>query len=274
METIDVSVLLSIYHKEQVDYFIKAMESILVQTKQPEEIFLVADGPLTEVLDEAISEYKEKLNDRLTIFRLDENKGLGIALAEGVIRCRNPYIARMDTDDIMDPQRLEIQYHTFLNNTDLAIVGSNIIEFESEITNVLGERHVPEKNEEIRNFSKRRNPFNHMTVMFKKEAILKVGNYKTLNGFEDYYLWVRLLKAGFKANNIQKNLVYARAGKEMYYRRGGRKYLISGIKARKVIYQEGLGKLSDFLFVTIAHTMVSIMPNKMRGYFYQKKLRN
>ena len=100
----------------------------------------------------------------------------------------------MDTDDIMVEDRLEVQYKLFKENSSLAIVGGNIIEFEGNVTNILGRRIVPESNEEIRRFSKRRNPFNHMTVMYKKEDIIQVGNYKPLKGFEDYYLWIRLLK--------------------------------------------------------------------------------
>ncbi|MEI5994935.1 glycosyltransferase [Candidatus Enterococcus mansonii] len=274
MKMIDVSVLMSIYKKEKVSYFIETMDSIMNQTVQPKEILLIEDGPLTADLIEAIQNYKQLLGDQFVTKSLKENVGLGRALAEGVNLCKYQLIARMDTDDIMSPNRLESQFKEFRENPELTIVGSNIAEFSGDTNHILGNRIVPEKNGEIRVFSKRRNPFNHMTVMFRKDAVIQVGNYQPLQGFEDYYLWVRLLKNGYQAKNIQEKLVFARTGLDMYARRGGLAYLIPGLKARKVIYKEGLGTITDLLVVSGIHIMICLMPNKIRGKFYEKKLRN
>ncbi|GGC99192.1 glycosyltransferase [Enterococcus wangshanyuanii] len=273
MQTIPVSVLMSVYMKEKPEYFTQTMESTLAQSVQPDEILLVEDGPLTEELYEKIQYYRDRLEDRLTVISLKENQGLGTALAIGVKNCRNELIARMDTDDIMADDRLEKQYHAFLENSDLAIIGSNIIEFEGTIDNVLATKKMPLTNEEIRQFSKKRNPFNHMTVMYKKEAVIAVGNYLPLQGFEDYYLWVRLLKAGYEGRNLPEFLVYARAGTEMYNRRGGLNYLMPGLKARKKIYQEGLGSFTDFFSVSVIHVGICLMPTQLRGKFYKRMLR-
>ena len=86
----------------------------------------------------------------------------------------------MDTDDIMIPTRIEKQIAEFTSDLDLTIVGSNIDEFYDSPESIVGRRVVPETNEEICNFSKKRNPFNHMTVMFKKSAVLDVGNYQPM----------------------------------------------------------------------------------------------
>ncbi|MBO0473559.1 glycosyltransferase [Enterococcus ureasiticus] len=273
MQKIAVSVLMSIYVKEKPEYFIQAMESTINQTAQPEEILLVEDGPLTDELYEIIQQYQEKLGDQLTVISLDKNQGLGTALAIGVEKCRNSLIARMDTDDIMAENRLEVQYQEFLKNEALTILGSNIIEFEGTPDNVLAKKHMPESNEAIRAYSKRRNPFNHMTIMFKRDAVLEVGNYQPLPGFEDYYLWVRLLKSEYQGRNLPEYLVFARTGLDMYNRRGGLKYLIPGIDARKRIYRDGLGNLNDFLTVSMVHTVICIMPNKLRGRIYKRMLR-
>ena len=264
---------MSIYKKENPEYFVATMDSILEQTLQPEEILLVKDGPLTEELDGLIDEYNQQLGEQFTIYSLKENQGLGIALAKGVEQCRNNLIARMDTDDIMAANRLEVQYELFKSQPQLAIVGSDIIEFEGTLDYVLGTRVVPKTNEEIRIFSKRRNPFNHMTVMFKKEAIISSGNYQPLNGFEDYYLWVRVLKNGYQALNISEKLVYARTGADMYSRRGGWRYFKNGLSGRKIIYKAGLGSFNDFFISSTAHVIVSLFPNNIRGKFYERFLR-
>src|SRR5699024_11388495 len=65
-----------------------------------------------------------------TIVSLRDNVGLGLALNEGLKKCRNELVARMDADDISHKKRCEIQVETFLNNRDLSIVGSIIDEFE------------------------------------------------------------------------------------------------------------------------------------------------
>lgn len=274
MKNEKISVLMSIYKNENPQYFKEAMASIFKQTVQPEEILLVEDGPLTDELNIMISEMKAKVGKQLTLLPLEKNIGLGKALALGVEACRNNLIARMDCDDIMVSNRLEVQYEEMEQDPSLAIIGSNITEFYDTIDNVLGYKKMPATNQEIREFSKKRNPFNHMTVMFRKEFVMNVGNYLPLKGFEDYYLWVRLLKNGYTAKNIQKDLVYARTGLEMYARRGGLSYLVPGLKARKKIYHEGLGSFKDYLFVSTVHVCVSLLPNKLRGKFYEKKLRN
>lgn len=273
MKSADISLLMSVYIKEKPEYFRQSLESVRSQTVQVKEIVLILDGPITSELQDVIIDFKKKNLNSLKVVPLENNVGLGKALAVGVEVCKYNLIARMDTDDIMIPTRIEKQYLEFINHPDLTIVGSNIDEFYDSPESIVGKRMVPESNTEIRNFSKKRNPFNHMTVMFKKRAVLDVGNYQPMMGFEDYYLWVRLLKAGYKGKNIQESLVYARTGENMYARRGGKKYFLDGLKGRKAIYRAGLGSFSDYLISCSAHIVVSLLPNKIRGRLYESKLR-
>ena len=67
----------------------------------PDEIVLVEDGRLTDELYKVIDEYAGRMgNINFVRLRLDENRGLGIALSYGIKHCRNRLVARMDTDDI------------------------------------------------------------------------------------------------------------------------------------------------------------------------------
>lgn len=273
MENKNISMLLSLYDKEKPEYLKEALTSIMKQTIMPNEIVLVYDGPINEELQKIVALFQQQAPDLFKIVKLEKNKGLGIALAIGLEHTQNKLVARMDTDDIMEEYRLEKQLQVFKDHPEVSIVGSNIEEFVEETNNIIGKRIVPETHDAICSFSKKRNPFNHMTVMFDKEAVLAVGNYRPLLGFEDYYLWVRLLKAGYQGYNIQETLVHARAGADMYARRGGRKYLIPGIKGRYHIWREGLGSLKDFLVVTCGHVIVSLVPNNLRGKIYQTRLR-
>lgn len=268
-----ISVLMSIFHKEKPEYLKQAIDSTLNQTLAPNQIVVVIDGPIPQKLWSVLKSYQKENLDLFKLVPLEKNQGLGVALAIGVENCMFDLIARMDTDDIMEPNRLKMQVDTFEKNPNLTILGSNIKEFIDGPDKVIGKRIVPASNEAIREFSKRRNPFNHMTVMFKRAAVLAVGNYQSMPGFEDYYLWVRLLKAGYQGMNLEDYLVYARAGADMYSRRGGWNYFIKGIKGRRQIYKAGLGSGLDFIVSTGAHAVISLMPNKIRGIFYEKKLR-
>ncbi|MGJ0706240.1 glycosyltransferase [Enterococcus avium] len=274
MNSVDVSILMSVYIKEKPEYLRTSLKSAINQTVRVKEIVLVLDGPITDQLQSVIEECQKECSDLIKLIPLKENVGLGKALAIGVEKCKYDLVARMDTDDIMIPTRIEKQIAEFTSDLDLTIVGSTIDEFYDSPESIVGRRVVPEMNEEICNFSKKRNPFNHMTVMFKKSAVLDVGNYQPMMGFEDYYLWVRLLKAGYKGKNIQESLVFARTGEDMYARRGGKKYFFNGLKGRKAIYQAGLGSMSDYLISCSAHVVVSLLPNSLRGKLYEKKLRN
>lgn len=268
-----VTVLMSVYYKEKPDYLIACLDSMLNQTYLPDEIVLVKDGPLTDELDSVIEEYVGKAPQVFRLVPLSENVGLGKALAIGVEASSHQLIARMDTDDIAILERLEKQRNYFIENPATSIVGSNIIEFEGTIENIIANRNVPSTHEEILAFAKRRNPFNHMTVMYRKEAVLEAGNYQPLNGYEDYYLWVRMLKQGAVAHNFNEVLVYARGGEDMYERRGGWKYYLDGREAQKKIFEVGLGSKKDYAIRMASQTLVNLVPNKVRGFLYKQFLR-
>ncbi|ALV21563.1 glycosyltransferase [Carnobacterium antarcticum] len=267
------SVLMSVYKKEQPVYLKECLDSLVNQTIQPNELVLIEDGPLTNDLYTVLDEFENQHPGLLNRNPLEENVGLGKALAIGVEYCRYSLIARMDTDDIAVNTRFEKQLREFVKNPKLGIVGSDINEFETDISNIVAKRIVPHSYEDILKTAKRRNPFNHMTVLYRKEEVLRAGNYMVLNGFEDYYLWVRMLKNDTLAKNVPEVLVHARAGRDMFMRRGGYKYLKDSKLARKKIHEVGLNSYMDYFLSTAGQIIVSIMPNQLRAYIYTKLLR-
>ncbi|MGN9160317.1 glycosyltransferase family 2 protein [Clostridium sulfidigenes] len=267
------SVLMSVYVKENPEFLRLSLDSMVNQTLKPDEIVLIKDGPLTQELEEVLNEYINKYNDLFNIIEFETNKGLGEALRVGVISCKNELIARMDTDDIAKLDRCEKQVNEFIENSMLDIVGCQIIEFESEISNELSRRILPTSHEEIYKFAKKRCPFNHMTVMYKKNSVINAGNYQPLPLFEDYYLWTRMLISGCKAKNINECLVYARTGKEMINRRGGVGYMKKILTGKKKIFKSGFISFKEFIYSAGLHSIVCLMPPKLRGVTYSKLLR-
>lgn len=270
---IKYSVLMSIYYKEKAEYLEECLNSLINQTIPANEWIIVKDGPLTEELESVLNKFDNQYPNLIKYVILKENKGLGLALRAGVIACSNELIARMDTDDICVPTRMKEQLYEFEKDSKLDICGSDIKEFEGNIENVISLRNVPTNNEAIRKYQKRRSAFNHMTVMYKKSAVLSAGNYEHLPLMEDDMLWIRMLLINCKAQNIDKYLVYARTGEDMIKRRGGFSYLKKYINARKKIYKTGYISFWDYCLTLAIQSIVALVPSKLRIVIFKKGLR-
>ena len=175
----DFSVLMSVYVKETKENFEECMDSLLAQTIMPTEIVVVKDGPISQVLETLLREYQHDYPNMIRVVGYEENRGLGYALAYGVKACKYELIARMDTDDIARNDRFEKQLAEFEADEDLMICGSHIVEFIKDKAVVKDRRCVPLEDQEIRRKGKLRDPFNHVTVMFRKSMVLQAGNYES-----------------------------------------------------------------------------------------------
>lgn len=266
------SVLMSVYEKEQAEYFKQSIESMLSQSVPTDDFVIVCDGPLSRELEEVLAKVTKEHPKLFQIVRLKKNQGLGVALQKGIGYCKNELIARMDSDDISVPDRCKKQLAVFEKHK-ADIVGGNIEEFIEDVKSPGAKRRVPETDEEIKAFAKRRNPFNHPTVMFRKSSVETAGSYQDCKYFEDYYLWARMLKLNMTGYNIQETLVYMRTSAGMYERRGSFSYAVLGIKARYKIHRIGFSGRMDFLISGGGQLVMSLVPVKLRTYFYGKFLR-
>lgn len=266
------SVLMSVYHKEKPEYLKEAIGSILNQSVKTNDFVIVCDGPLNEGLDEVIADYVRTFPGLFNIYRLSKNMGLAKALNNGILQCKNELIARMDSDDISSPDRIEKQIMA-IREKNADIVGSNIIEFTGDISNTTNIRNVPENNEDIIRFAKKRSPFNHPSVMYRKSAVVDAGFYDDYRYFEDYNLWATMLLKGYKGYNIQETLLFMRAGEDMYKRRGGFGYVRCIFRFKNHLRKMGFVSTGTFLVGALAHSLVSIIPNGMRTAIYSKVLR-
>ena len=266
------SVLMSLYFKEKPEYLCEAMDSILNQTVLPDQIVIVKDGPLTEELDTVLDAYISQQPDLYTVVPLEKNRGLGLALAEGMLHCKNELIARMDTDDIARSDRFALQLKEFEDDPDLDICGSHIVEFEDNVNHIVAQRKVPLTDKEIKEYQKRRDSFNHMTVMYKKSTVLRAGNYQSCMLMEDTLLWVNMILAGAKCKNIDDTLVFARIGRDMFERRGGYSYFLKYRSGRKRIKETGYISNWDYYYTLLVQLVVALIPNKVRGWVFKRLL--
>lgn len=269
------SVLMSVYIKEKPEYLEESLKSVFNQTLRPNEVILVKDGPLSNELEIIINKFK-KDEEVLKIVELEKNMGLGEALRIGVEKCSYELIARMDTDDICKENRFEEQINCFKENLELDMVGSWTDEFQEVEGHIKVEsiRKTPEKQKDILKKLKKSNAFNHPTVMYKKNSVLKAGNYsEEFNCLEDYYLWVRMAVNNSKFYNIQKSLIYFRITPGTLKRRGGLKMLKGDIKLHNRFEELDFIKKREKLRNIMIWMIYRIIPSNIRGILQKKIMR-
>ena len=265
------SVCTSIYKNDRPEFVKVALDSMLVnQSVKPNEIILVQDGPIPTELSQLLSEYEGAYPEVMHIIRLKENKGLGNALKLGVENAKYDICARMDSDDICLSNRFEKQLAYLEAHPECDIVGGQMTEFIDTPDNIVGRRVVPFSNEEIYEYMKSRCALNHVTVMFRKEAVLKAGNYQDWFWNEDYYLWVRMMMAGCNFANIPDVAVNVRSGADQYARRGGKKYFDSEIGIKKLMLEKGMITRKEYIINYIERFIIQLMlPNSVRGWVFR-----
>lgn len=267
------SVSMCVYGGDNAEHFRLAVDSVLNQTIQPDEVVLVVDGPVPSVLEAVILEY-EKL-PCFKVIRLKENQGHGIARRTSLENCTYDIVALMDADDISVPTRFEKQLSALSSDLSLSIVGGNISEFVDLENHIVGYRNVPSSDEDIKEYLKKRCPMNQVTVMFKKKDVNEAGGYLDWYCEEDYYLWIRMCLKNMRFLNIPEVLVHVRVGEEMYRRRGGFRYFKSELKLQKyMLKNKVIGFPTYFINVSKRLIVQVLLPNRLRGWVFRKFARS
>lgn len=268
------TILMSLYFKEDPKFLNECFDSIwMKQTVKPAEIVLVIDGPIGTELQECVDSWKGRIGSNLKIIALPKNVGLGMALNEGLKHCSNNWVFRMDTDDICVEKRFEYQLQFIKNNPNVVLFGGQILEFDKNVNDANKLKPVPEEYSDILSFSKKRNPFNHMTVAYKKSIILSLHGYQHHLFMEDYNLWLRVISKGYEVANLSQVLVYARVGNGMHARRRGSEY----IKSEKQLLDLKIALKTQSLisaYVTfILRSFFRFLPSNLLGFVYNNLLR-
>ena len=269
------SVLMSVYKNDSADFLKLALESIYdLQTRKPDEIVVVFDGPLTEELYSVLDNFAADKKEKVFYYPQAVNRGLGEALRIGSEKCTGDYIFRMDSDDVSASDRFEKQIAYVEAHPEIDVLGTDIAEFQNEITEKnMRVRVCPANHDDIVKMGKKRNPMNHVTVCMKKTALEKCGGYKTLLLLEDYYLWLNMIVTDCKLANINESLVFVRVGNGFDSKRGSKKRI------------EGWQVLQEFM---LEHRMITRIeaglnmlyiwgfvnsPTKLKKILYEKILR-
>lgn len=267
------SVLMPLYIKDNPEWLKVSLDSMLKQSLPPYEIVFICDGPITDSIKDVLKEEECKTNTIFNIVPLEKNVGLGVALSIGIQHCSCDYVARMDADDYSVPNRCEEQMEFLITHPEIDLVGSNVEEFIGDINNVVSHVVLPEKQDEIEKFAKRRCPIRHPSLIYKKSAVLQAGNYRDYRHAQDYNLIVHMLLSGAKMYNVQKPLVYMRVSPDFYKRRGGIKQAKLVLRLKKEFLDLGFYSTKDFVISGIGNAAICVLPNKLREAFYKGVLR-
>ena len=267
---------MSVYKNDRPDYLEIALSSIYEkQTKKPDEIIIVFDGPLTDDLYRVIEKFSSDKKDIVKHIKLEKNQGLGQALKIGSENCSHEYIMRMDSDDISDSTRFEKQMLYAENHPSVAVIGAYISEFYNSTNETnMRIRKVPCDLDGIIKMSKVRNPMNHVTVCIKKSSLFACGGYETLLLLEDYYLWLKMIVAGYDMVNLPESLVYARICDGFNTKRSSIER-IAGWKVIQnyMIVHKLINRFAGAMNMVYIKTFI-YLPDKLKQFVYDHILRS
>lgn len=255
--------LMSVYVNESPQLLKRALNSVLKQNYPPADFILVKDGQLTEELESVIRD-EHQLFERADIHFIElknsKNLGLGRSLNKGLKACKNELVARFDSDDLSLPQRMTKTIEWFREHPDTAIVGTQIYEYDHDEHYPFDIKQVPIDYEHIKKESVVRNPFNHMSVTFKKSVINKVGGYIDVPLFEDYYLWLRVIRAKYPVTNLEDVLVKAHVNREFAHKRGGMHYLKKELHFQNILVRDGFLNFPQYLCNVLIRGTIRLLP--------------
>jgi len=195
-----VSVILSVYNVENT--IGDALESLLSQSCPTWECIICDDGS-TDGSWGILSSFAEHHPERFFLLRNKRNFGLAYSLNRCLKACRGEYIARMDGDDLSEPERLARQVAFLESHPDYALVGSQMRRFDETCsTCILATPEYPTERNLVGGV-----PFFHATIMMRRSAYEALGGYDaTIRRAEDNELWFRFFANGFHGYNLQEPL--------------------------------------------------------------------
>ncbi len=265
------SILLPVYKSDKLEYLKLSINSMLNQTMPSDDFVIVEDGPVPRSIEEYLADCSAN-NPSVKILCLPNNVGLGLALNEGLKVCKNELVARMDADDISLPTRCQKQLEMFEKYPDLDIVGCPVKEFIDTTDNIIGKRDVPLSNEEIHRYNRRRDPFNHPTVMYRKSKVMLFGPYGNYRKNQDTDLWLKMLSNGCKGANLPEYLLLFRFDENTYKKRKSWINTKNLISIRYRAFKQGWICFTDFAVVAVVQLGMYVLPASVQKFLYKKVL--
>lgn len=266
-----LSVLMSVYYKENPFYLDECFQSLLEQSKPADEIVCVKDGRLTPELGLVLDKWAKILP--LKIVGYENNHGLAYALNFGLRFCSGEFIARMDTDDQCHPDRFREQIDFLSKNPETVLFGTGILEryYSIDMSIYEKERIYADHITKASPLLYKGTPVGHPTIMIRKALLEKYLYNENVGCNEDIELWFRILADGYEIRNIQKCLYFQRFDSSVFQRRNYRKSL-----NEYKIYSTQLYMINGFSFkliFPILRFLSRLLPQRINRWLYLSRFR-
>lgn len=229
-----ISIILPVFNGEK--YIAEAVESILCQTYRNFEFIVIDDGSTDRTL--SILKEFERLDDRINLISR-ENRGLIATLNQGIELARGQWLARMDSDDVATPNRLEKQLD-WLEKTQADIAGS-WVKFFGSWESRLWKGY--QSDEAIKADMLFKCPFVHPSIMMRTELARQLKYNAQSEMAEDYDLWTRAALQGWKMTNVPEVLLYYRSHSEQVSVISTTKQIHKSEKIRKEYWDNRLSSI-------------------------------
>ncbi len=259
-----ISVLMGIYNCSST--LKEALDSLYAQTSKDFEIILCEDGSQDNTYEVAAKYATTHAN--IVLLRNEKNMGLNYTLNKCIEAASGEFMARMDGDDISLPERFEKQVKFLDEHPEFAMVSSAMSYFDQNgIFRVGTAKLYPEKKDFANG-----TPFCHAPSMSRLNIIREIGGYtveKKLLRVEDYHLWAKLYKAGYKGANINEPLYSMRDDRNAFRRRTF-KSRINEFKVRCLIHDMLELPLSCRVYA-LRPIIVGLLPRKIYQYLHKNR---
>ena len=237
---ITCSVLMSVYSRVSSTELSQSLRSIDWQTRAPDQIVIVIDGPVSNDIRSQLDSFKANNKVPVELVVIEHNLGLTAALNEGLKHCSGEWLIRMDADDLSLPTRFEMQLGYLEAHPEIDLLGTALLEFGDDPNRPTKIKPVKSDHDAMAGSMGLRNPINHPTVCVRKQSIVDVGGYPELPLLEDYFLWSKLVLNGARLHNLETPLYLFRFDDNTLTRRGGGENFKNEIWLRRWMRERGL----------------------------------
>jgi len=267
-----VSILMPVYNAEA--YLSETLETIQSQTYQNWELFAIDDWS-TDKSHDILLDFAKK-DKRIKVYRNGKHRGVAGAANLALSMIKSNYVARMDADDLMHPERIAKQLKFLKENPDVVIVGSQCVLIDQNGQKI-GEKKFPTKNNDIVKMIFRSIPIQQPSMMINRSLLPKdfIAYDQNKNTAEEFELLFKLFKYGKAANLADFLHFYRLHGKNTSLKDPKKTFYLTFLTRLKYAYKVNV---LDLFFNFLQLTVIFILPKKFIFPLYSlwrnKKLLN
>jgi glycosyltransferase involved in cell wall biosynthesis len=268
-DEVTISVLLPVHAGVDPMHLSRALQSLVDQTRAPDEVVVVEDGPVGDGLRLVIDRWVCAAVLPSAIVRIAENSGAGVANGAGLRKAKGDWIAKADADDINCPERIERQL-AFVLEAGVDVCGAAMAEFHGDEDIVTAIRTNPLGHNEIARRMPTNNPVNHPTAFYRRGLAVRAGGYSNLRFMQDYDLFARMMAGGARFANLSEPLVKFRADEGMYKRRASWAMIRCEWELQRNLHEYGTTGLVRRWVNLAGRVLVRLLPSMVlkRAYTY------